>query len=512
MVAQRALGFVLDTEAGPRLGFVGAHWSGRLPLRWSFWVYFALPSVAFFVVVDGLTAWINLEGGALRAASVALLLAGPALCFIAIWGALGAWRAAGTFDRRGGAKPWTLAARGSTLLAALAIAYTVATTFGAGVATTLRLAQGQDPIGTARAQVAPDGRRVRLDGHLGMGEEALVARALARAPGAYLLELDLQGGRVHEARAVAATVKRLSLQTRVVGACDNACVLIFLAGRARQIMPGARLGLSRADDGTSNPLLRPIASAWQAAVYRHAGLPDTLGRKMLATPPSSLWHPETDELLLGAVVGVPDRPLDIDLPTRDGASPREYEEALSSNPAWRALEKRFAGTIAKASAQMHEARATGANDEAAQTAAQRAIEKLLPVLLHRAGPAWREQYVVLLADQLGAARATGPAACLGVLAGDTAARRALPAPLILRESSWLVDVATEAEDAPRRLNALEAEVLAHTLGGRAMPMLGAVRASTRADDCAKAIALIAEVLRLPAPERRLAVRVMFDPG
>jgi hypothetical protein len=69
---------------------------------------------------------------------------------------------------------------------------------------------------------------------------------------------------------------------------------------------------------------------------------------------------------------------------------------------------------------------------------------------------------------------------------------------------------------PRPLTALEGEVLRHALGERAAPLLGAIRhlprGDGRASDCERASALIADVLRLPAPERRLAVRLMFDRG
>jgi hypothetical protein len=287
-----------------------------------------------------------------------------------------------------------------------------------------------------------------------------------------------------------------------------------MAGRGRQVMPDGRLGLRRVDPGAINPLMPWLAKRWLQATYRGAGLPDTFVVKALSTPPSRRWHPEVGELLSSGVIGVPGRPLDVHLPA-PGGSIAEYAEALTSNPAWRVLAARQPGLIEAGAERMHRVAADdaagGTADDAVQIAGQRVIEALLQNLLRDSGPALRDIYLQLLNDQLQAARPAGDEACRGVLAGDTAARRALPAPLVVREATWLVDAAAVPAEPQQPLTPLAWEVIRRALGERASVVIASLRRPKPADGCERPAALLAEVLQLPPGERKLALRLMFDP-
>jgi hypothetical protein len=499
------------TDTGPLL----AHWRGERPLAASFWWRFAFPLASLGLAVDAVAAWIALDGSHLRAASVALLLVWPLLLALATWGGVGAWRAAGACARQGGALLWTGAARVAVALAAsgtlAAFGFAVLPQLGGW----LQLAAGGEPLGSLQVRRTPDGRRLQLHGPLGRGAAAHVAQALAGAPATYLVELDSTGGRRSEARAIAKLVRAQRLQTRVVGECHNACVEIFMAGRGRQVTPAGHLGLQRQASGAVNPLFDALARRWLADNLRRAGLPQNVVAKTLATSPSVPWVLATDELAAAELVGVAGRPLDIQLPPPEGAALADYAEPLTSNAAWRVLEAYRAGTIDTAAQAMLEARVQGADDAATQVAAQRVVEALLPGLVRDAGPALREQYLQMLLAQLQAARSAGADACRQVLAGDAAARYTLPAPWPAREAAWLVEAAAELAPAPpRALSELEAEVVRRALGENAGTLLAAIRHLPRrigrGDECERADALLADVMRMPAPKRRLAMRLVFE--
>jgi len=138
----------------------------------------------------------------------------------------------------------------------------------------------------------------------------------------------------------------------------------------------------------------------------------------------------------------------------------------------------------------------------------------MPKLLFNAGPEIREQFIDLLSDQLAARHGADRDACRGLLDADAAVRRGLPAALLLRESAWLIDAAAEPvrDTAARRTSALETEVARRSLGERAPALLASLwrPVDHRSQECGRASALIAAVTQLPAAERRLALRLVFE--
>jgi hypothetical protein len=378
------------------------------------------------------------------------------------------------------------------------------------------MARGIDPIGHLAATITPDGRKLQLKGPVGMGDGERVRTLLAGANGLRLIELDSPGGRLKEADLIAAAVRQAGWPTRATGDCESACTLIYLAGSRRQLMPGVRLGFHRASSGTVNPALDALANRLLAQTYREAGLPEHFIVRTLATPPSRMWHPGRDELVAGGLITVPERPLDVELPTAADALAGDFADALRANDTWMAIDKRFPGSVAAAAGRMLQARAGGATPEATQVEAQRVVEAHVPALLARASAETRELYLGVFAAQLGAARGIDAATCAGVLALDAQARRRLPAALVQRESAWLIDAATEIprEGPTRGANALEHEVMRRRLGDRAPALLtdlwqpGVTARTPR--DCDKALELIAAVGALPGAERKLATRLMFE--
>ena len=496
-----------DTGAAPA--------RGKASLAGSFWLGFVLPWVVVHTGLDGLATWMALQGTPLVAGSIVWLAAWP-LCWVGLaWAAWRTTRAASAHAAAGGPAAWRVAALAAVALALLFTAATTALHVLPRVPAAWRHAQGQDSLQAARITAAPEGHKLMLQGPLALGEGERIAAQLTQARGATLLELQSGGGHRAEALRVAETLAAGGWRTRVVGPCEMACVLVFLAGRERQLMPEGRLALHRQEPASLNPLWRAWARHEEAAQWQRAGLPPRLVIKALSASADQPWHPEMDELTAGGLVGVPGRPLDLALPAAQ-APATEWLAALRSNPVWLALERRLPGTLASAAEHLQAARDAGAGDAALQAQAQRAVQARLPDLLREASISLREHYASLQAERLAALGPGSADTCRRVLAADPALLRELPAPLRQSEGDWLADVATETPDTQpaRGLNALELEVLSRALGERAPGLLVALgrpeRASSPATSCTMATQLLAEVLKLPVAERRLALRLMYD--
>lgn len=497
-------------------GYLARHWRGELSLPVSFWVNNLLWSILAGLAIGGLAAWIGVAGDGVRAGALAILLAWPALLATNVWATVGAWRASGAYLAGGGRVLWGWGARVLLAIGALGTLVSTVADFGPQVGTYLQMARGIDPIGHLQVTLSLDGRRLHLEGPVGMGDARRVQALAARAPGLRLVELDSPGGRLKEAAALAALVRASAWQTRTVGVCESACTLIHLAGSRRQLMPGAKLGFHRASGGTLNPVLDRLANHELERTYRAAGLSDHLLTRAMATPPSRMWHPARDELVAGGLITVPERPLDIELPSALPAPTAELVDALMANETWFALERRFPGTVAEAAARVAELPAAGLTAEAAQVAAQQAVAPRIVALLQAASAETRELYLGLFGAQLDAAQAADAPSCLGVLALDAGARRALPPALARREAAWILDAAAEIprDGPPRASTTLEREVMRRRLGDRAPALLDRLWRPGATDrtpaDCDQALALIAAVAALPGAERKLATRLAFE--
>jgi hypothetical protein len=507
-------------------GYIGRHWHGELTLPVAFWVNNFLLPVPVALAIGALAAWIALTGDFLRGGGIALLVAWPLLLLLTLWCIVGAWRSATAYRESGGSGLWSALAKLYLFLSVVGTLANVGVEFVPNAGDWLRMARGVDPIGNLQTSVSPDGRKLRLEGPIGLGDAARVRRLVGEAKGVRIVELDSPGGRLVEAVAIAEVVRGGSWNTRATGDCESACTLIHMAGSRRQLMPGARLGFHRASTGTLNPVWDNLANRELARVYREAGLPERMIERTLATPASLMWHPTRDELAGAGLLSLTERPLDVELPLAAAGAPAtttDYAEALNTSDTWLALEQRFPGTSMEAAERMQAAQAAGADAGRVQVEGQRVVEARFAELLASPYHEVRETYAALLADQLAAARAAGPVACTAVLEADAEVRRALPAALVQREAAWIVFAAgappreERARSGSGGFSTLELEVIRRRLGERAAPQLlglwrgpGADRPAALA--CDRTIEWLRTVTALPVAERRLALRMIFERG
>ncbi|TDP61601.1 RDD family protein [Roseateles toxinivorans] len=497
-------------------GYFAAHWRGEQSLVQSFWLNNMLLSVPLAFALTGLMTWISMKGEALQAGSIAMLIGWPLMLIVDVWCIVGAWRAAAAYRRIGGSALWANLARLCLALGALQTLASALIGFAPQSGEFLQMARGIDPIGQAVLKLSDDGRTLRLEGPIGMGDATRLQRLLTTAPQPVrLVELASPGGRVHEAERMVALVRKVGADTRAVGGCESACTLVFLAGTQRQLMPGAQLGFHRASSGTYNPVFDEVANQHLAGTYRDMGLPESFISRTLRTPAHSMWYPASEELASHALIAALPQTLDVTLPDGDSVSTIDFKEALRGNPAWYRLEMRYPGLLTTAAARMQQARAAGGGEAAQQGAALEVLAGHMPELLLGGPPELRHRYLLVLKAQLQAAQTGGGGLCQALLAGQLNQRRHLPVELQARETAWLI----AAADAPamRRLpappSALELEVVRRDLSVPVPGLLQGVWAPASAQaprPCEQVIRALNEVAALPAAQRELAQRLMFQ--
>ncbi|WIV98396.1 COG3904 family protein [Kinneretia aquatilis] len=507
------------TERRP--GYLASHWHGEQSLAQSFWVNNVLLSVPLALLLTGVMSWISVKGQSLQISAITTLIGWPLLIAFNIWCIVGAWRAAGEYLRIGGAGLWAWLARISLGLGAVQLGVSLVFGLLPDLGEYWQMARGIDPIGQATLKVSADGHVLQLRGPIGMGDAGRLQRMLDESPSVRRLELASPGGRVFEAEQVVALMSKSRYNTRAVGNCESACTLLFLAGRERQLMPGAQLGFHRASTGTYNPVFDELANQQLAGIYRKVGLPEYFIHRTVKTPSHSMWYPHSDELVANSLIAALPQTLDVALPAGQDAQAADFADALQGSPAWHALNQRYAGTLERLASRMQAARAAAASDEELQALGWAELSTRMPELLASVSPNQRRQYAQLLRSQLKASLATpGGGSCLGLLSGQVALRRQLPLELQVKETAWLVEAARSdlPRFAPKPATAIELEVIRRTLGAQAPGLLAGLWAEPtplptgRAAQgrCEAVIQILDRAAALPVAQRELAERVMFQ--
>ena len=150
------------------------------------------------------------------------------------------------------------------------------------------------------AQPAPmvvtDGT-VRITGTISFATLNRFDATLKAHPAVRRIELMSDGGHVPTARALAVRIETAGLETRAVGLCASACTLVFMAGHARSLAPGAELGFHAYRLESVNPFHSvPDEEARDRSYLSARGVSDSFIARAFATPPDQLWRPTPEEL------------------------------------------------------------------------------------------------------------------------------------------------------------------------------------------------------------------------
>jgi hypothetical protein len=222
----------------------------------------------------------------------------PCLLFLA--GSLIALRAFGEASVR---RPWsTRIAQALIVLILIPVAVNVGRSNGLLAGEQLQSSLAV-VLGTAYSyRLTPDGAGLVFDGNVTYGVADQLNRELRLHPAVRRLILNSGGGLTDEATAAAAIIGKAQLDTVVENSCESACVLMFLAGTQRTLVPPGKLGFHRFV--ALNPLTArgDIASCGEYARY---GLSKGFCGKVDTYIPPAMWYPTQEDLVAAHVISTP---------------------------------------------------------------------------------------------------------------------------------------------------------------------------------------------------------------
>lgn len=499
--------------------YFARHWRGELSLGISYWVNGALLSnlapLAFFALAKGNEA----DTSSSLRVTASLQLCAVAMTLIAmLWSSVGIVRSANRHVSRGGHAGWANLAKVMVGLGVFMFISSVAIgNVGRQWLELSRIAFGHDPMPPIEAKLSPDRRSLLLWGTLGTGSAEAVRRALDESPNLRLMHLTSNGGRLFEARAIAAEVRRRRMDTYVDGQCASACTLIFLAGRDRGATPNAKIGFHRPsfagnDDSTAG-------TEAMLAYYREAGISEAFIARVRGTPSSSLWYPTRAELSENHVV----TRVSLGGETSTGftgsgiASAEDFKKALLTQAVWRGMDKRFPGSVDRAAGLAWKAVQRGQSDDQALTEARAVVSELMPQALAQAPDELLERFVTMSRNEMQFALALSPDACVRLLEGRLNIVATLPRSVVDDEmavTQALFETPARAPAPPltpaergRAMSSVSAALSREQIKAISEGAAGHVDPALR---CSSLIAYYDAVSALPTARRRLALRVMFQ--
>jgi hypothetical protein len=281
----------------------GRIWRGTISVPWGITIYLiSILASLGLLVFFGFSYNTHGTDGSLRVGKQLMLVSAaevlPCLLFLA--GSLIALRTLGEAASR---RPWSSRiAQALIMLILIPIAVAMARSNGllAGAKLQSSLAV---VLGTAYSyRLTPDGSGLVFNGNVTYGVADQLKRELGLQPAVRRLILNSGGGLTDEASATAAIIGDAQLDTVVENSCESACILMFLAGAHRILVPPGKLGFHRFV--TLNPLAASggIASCGEYAQY---GVSKEFCKKIDTVVPPAMWYPTQEELVAAHVISAP---------------------------------------------------------------------------------------------------------------------------------------------------------------------------------------------------------------
>jgi hypothetical protein len=285
---------------GARCSLCTLIWRGMISVPWGLTVYvISILATLGLLVFFGISYNTHGTDGSLRVGKQLMLVSvGEVLpCLLLLAGSLVALR---TFGESAVRRPWSSRiAQGLIVIILIPIAVNVGRSNGllAGAQLESSLAV---VLGTAYSfRLTPDGAGLVFDGNVTYGVADQLRRELRLQPAVRRLILNSGGGLTDEASAAAIIIDNAQIDTVVENSCESACILMFLAGTHRTLVPPGKLGFHRFV--TLNPLAASggIASCGEYARY---AVSMEFCRKVDTVVPPAMWYPTQEELSAAHVI------------------------------------------------------------------------------------------------------------------------------------------------------------------------------------------------------------------
>lgn len=282
--------------------YIVRHWKGELSLSRSYWANVIGVSAVYSVVlilIAQICKSISVTYAPPIYWSVYLLTGAP----VVIWQMVGLWGAARNHIARTGRRLWARVAQIVVVLGTLQAVYGTVPQALNGVVEGIQLAAWLNQNAVGDVTILREGREIQLTGGVGEGLAEKFESTLASAPNAETVDVNLsKGGLLDEAFKIAVIVRARGLDTYTSSSCKSACTIVFLSGKARYLRQGAKLGfhapkfpgLSEAETNTFNSTYRDY--------LRKAGISNKFIQRVLSTPATGMWFPDTQTLLSEGIV------------------------------------------------------------------------------------------------------------------------------------------------------------------------------------------------------------------
>lgn len=495
--------------------YIVRHWRGELTLPVSYWVNgLVLAGAAALILVKIVD--VATKGASLRILAFTIIGTLIATILFWIWAVVGIWRSSNRHVSRGGAAGWAIMAKLMVALGVVVIGTKLFNNIAPQVKELALITIGDDPIGKLDVKVATDGHAIIVHGTLREGAADEITKILDATPGATSLVLNSNGGRLLEAERVAAEVRKRNLDTYVEDLCASACTYVFLAGKDRAATPNARIGFHQPSFPGADDRTKHTATEKMLAVYRTAGLPETFIKRVGATPHEDMWYPNRDELITANVVTRVSLGGEAATSSVWMRSKPELLLMLNSIPLYKAIEKRFPGSLAIIADRAWSAKERGANDADVFNQMRATVSEIYPKMIKTVDVPTLDVFVKLMIDQTTAARAVSTEACTKFLAGQLDITKTLPKELAEREQRFMLDALSSSPtslpppsqaDASRAIRSASSHMPQKYRDVIANPTAYTNQPALR---CDATIAFYQAVSELPSDERHIALRAIFQ--
>lgn len=500
---------------GRAVQYLLRHWRGELSLGRSYWINGSALGLLTLVVAN-----MAAEFAAAHSLFASALL-GMVLILFGLahssWAMVGIWRSASRHVQRGGKGVWALLAQVMVIFGAVSLVTALVTRIVPALHEYALIVTGNDPMGRVELQLSRDGSVLLASGGLGQGSADAFSKQLQAAPDVKTVMLESHGGRLREAEQIAQLIRQYSLDTYVEGLCASACTYAFLAGADRAATPNARIGFHRPTFPGFTAADEEVAMQDMRRVYREAGIPDAFTDRVARVPAQRMWYPTHAELLENAVINRTSLGGElVTLGLNTATSVEGVEAALRQAPMFIALEERFPGALNEVLANTRQAIDQQLTDGEVWSAARAVVSDRIPELLTGASDELLESFLALALAQLQALDGLDEQACALYLVARLDAGKTLPPAVLAQEAHWMLQALRTPprvdEDFDQDAAVRAMELAMESMTAEHVELISQFNAAAEysSEHCRAMAALYRNVQALPAAERQIALRGLFQ--
>ena len=167
------------------------------------------------------------------------------------------------------------------------------------------VAESRRPQERYRVDISFDRKTLVLEGVMANGMMSAMDQILTQSPRLETVVLDSPGGDIFEARQFANRIQQYNLNTKVLVECSASCLIPFMAGQARTMGAGAKLGFHRY--GLDFKQLRPYLDLESErikdkAFFESRSISGVFMQMYMSEDRRALWYPKRSFLYDSGVI------------------------------------------------------------------------------------------------------------------------------------------------------------------------------------------------------------------